>query len=482
MKKLMIFSFVILLSVSACDLSRLNENIKQPTNAPASALFLNAQFQLGRFIQRTNVNSGIFKLWSQYWTTTTYTAEPDYNIADRTIADNDWDILYHDVLETLKQAEKSVNEQNPQTPDAKSVKQNKLGSITVMKVLAYSKLVDIFGNVPFTKALKSNIPNPSYDDAKTIYNALIDSLNKAIGNFDTNNHGFNDPQTYYKGNITKMKKFANSLKMRLGITIADVEPTKAKKAVLTASPHAFMSNDDNAMIPFTATFPHTNPVWIALVHSGRHDYLPTKAFLGRLNDRKDPRRAKWFTKKDGKYKGGKYGFQNQFGSYSHATDLIKKKDRPGMIMSYAEVEFIRAEAAARNWNIPGSAASHYDKAITASMKYWGVDQSDITNYLGRADVAYTTAAGPWRKKIGVQKWFALYLQGLEAWTEVRRLDYPELKAPNHGKAVTIGQLPSRFTYPVSEQTENEANYKKAASAIGGDKLTTKIFWDVRGTY
>jgi len=487
MKKLIIISIAIVLTAGACNLSRLNQNIKQPTPASAGAnaagpLYLNAEYQFGRFIHRTNVNIEIFKLWSQQWTTTTYTEEPDYNITDRGIPGNDWNILYHNVLESLSKAESILRSQNPSTASAKTVKKNKIASINIMKVLAYSKLVDIFGYAPYTKALNSKYPNPPYDSGKSIYNALIDSLNTAINNIDTNASGFDDSQTYYGGDMKKIMMFANSLKMRLGITIADAEPSKAKKAVTSASPHAFHSNADNAMIPFTSTPPHTNPVWIALVQSGRHDYLPSSAFMDRLNARNDPRRSIWFTKINGKYKGGKYGFKNTYGDFSHASDLVTKKDRPGMIMSYSEVEFIRAEADARGWNVGGSAASHYKEAIKANMERWGISMSKFNNYYNQKSVDYTTASGNWKQKIGLQKWFALYLQGLQAWTEVRRLDYPQLKAPNNGKAITIGQLPSRFTYPVAEQTENQDHYNKAAKAMGGDKLTTHIFWDTMGTY
>lgn len=85
-----------------------------------------------------------------------------------------------------------------------------------------------------------------------------------------------------------------------------------------------------------------------------------------------------------------------------------------------------------------------------------------------------TAAGTYKQKIGTQKWIALYNRGFEAWTEWRRLDYPVLTAP----ADALSDIPVRYTYPVQEQNLNTANYDDAVSAIGSDKVTTKIFWDV----
>jgi hypothetical protein len=143
------------------------------------------------------------------------------------------------------------------------------------------------------------------------------------------------------------------------------------------------------------------------------------------------------------------------------------------LLDYVEVEFYLAEAAARGWTVGGTAAEHYDKAITASMEYWGVDAADITLYLARPDVAYATATGTYKEKIGVQKWLALYNRGFEAWTEWRRLDAPVLVAPANALSV----IPVRFTYPVQEQNLNGTNYASAATAIGGDKVDTKLFWD-----
>ena len=88
-------------------------------------------------------------------------------------------------------------------------------------------------------------------------------------------------------------------------------------------------------------------------------------------------------------------------------------------------------------------------------------------------MAYATAAGDWKQKIGTQKWIALYNRGFEGWTEWRRFDYPVLVAPP--QAVT--DIPIRLSYPVQEQTLNAASYNAAAAAIGGDDVRTRLFWD-----
>ncbi|HYW34814.1 MAG TPA: SusD/RagB family nutrient-binding outer membrane lipoprotein [Balneolaceae bacterium] len=479
MKKLILISFALVLTLGACDLSSLNTNKKEPASVPAGPLFANAQYEYGNFIHSMDQNVNIFELWVQHYVETTYVEESDYNITDRAIAGTVWGTFYENILNNLKQAKANVRQESAATPTEQAVKQNKIATINVMNVLAYSELLNIFGNIPFTKALDRNNPSPSYDDAKTVYSAIMDTLNTAIGNLNASASTF-DSDLYYGGNTGEWIKFANSLKMRLGMTLADVEPSQARQAVVSASPNAFQSNNDNAMIKFTTTYPHTSPIYNALVYSGRHDYLPSTVFMNTLNSLNDPRRYRWFTQHNGQFVGADIGQAYQ--DFSHTSALVKQIDLPGMIMGYPEVEFIRAEARARGWKVGGTIAGHYNNAIRANMQRWGVPQDSINAYMSQPSVVYATADGPWRKKIGIQKWIALFQEPLQAYTEVRRLDYPELIAPDKGVARRIGQLPSRFTYPISEQNRNTANYNQAAQAIGGDKLTTKLFWDTMGIY
>ena len=126
--------------------------------------------------------------------------------------------------------------------------------------------------------------------------------------------------------------------------------------------------------------------------------------------------------------------------------------------------------------VGGTEVSHYNAAIKSSMDDWGVSSSDTSTYLAQPSVAYSTATGNWKQKIGEQAWLALYNRGFESWTSFRRLDFPALLAP----ATTFNNIltvPTRYSYPSAEQTLNFDNYTSASSAIGGDKLTTKIFWD-----
>src|SRR5699024_9473751 len=117
-------------------------------------------------------------------------------------------------------------------PD-EAVKANKQAMIEVMQTLIYSKLVDIFGNVPYQEALNPLV-QPSYDDAHTIYTSIIDSLNTALGNITVGASAFGSADVYYGSDMAKWKMFANSLKLRLGMMLADVDNAAAKTIVESA--------------------------------------------------------------------------------------------------------------------------------------------------------------------------------------------------------------------------------------------------------
>jgi hypothetical protein len=258
--------------------------------------------------------------------------------------------------------------------------------------------------------------------------------------------------------------------------LSDVNSATAKTIVESAAAGTFASSSDNAMFAYLDAPPNTNPVWVNLVQSGRKDFVAANTLVDKMQALNDPRVPFYFTT-DGSgsaYSGGIYGSSNNFASYSKPADRITEPAFEAFFMTYAEVEFFKAEAIERGYSVGGTAAGHYDNAITASMEYWGVDAADIATYLARADVNYATAPGTYKQKIGTQKWIALYESGFESWCEWRRLDSPTLAAPPDAVSV----IPLRYTYPVSEQNLNSANFEAASSAIGGDAVATKLFWDM----
>jgi hypothetical protein len=475
MKKLKLSSIIlstVLLAMSCTKgLTDLNSNPKKPAAVAAATLFANAEVGVTDNLTSTDVNLNIFRLLSQQWTETTYPDESQYDLSTRNIPQSWWHALYRDVLADLGECKKIVTED---ATLAAGVKKNQLAQIDIVSVYTYSVLVATFGNIPYTDALNVDNLSPKYDDAKTVYENLLDRLDADIAALDVASESFGASDILYKGDVAAWKKFANSLKLRMGMILVDANTARAKKAVEEAAPNAFTAAEESAIFAYSTIPPNTNPLWVDLVQSGRLDFVGANTLIDTLNALNDPRRPFFFGEAPGGgYKGGTYGASNDYSSFSPVGNLLRAKDFPSVWIDYTEVEFLRAEAIERGFTVAGAAAVHYTNAVTASIVSWGGTPAQAATYLANPRVNYATATGGWKGKIGVQKWFALYNRGFEAWTEWRRLDYPQLVAPEEA----LSDIPVRFPYPVSEQNLNKINYDAASSAIGGDEVTTKLFFD-----
>ena len=482
MKKILTF-LTILLIFSACKkLETLNVNSKDPTSVTGESLFTGAQKNLFDQMTTPNVNFNIWRMFTQQWTETTYLDEANYDIITRPIPGNHWNILYRDVLKDLNQSAKNIQGTSYPDPDP-AIKKNRLAIVEIMTVYTWSILVETFGNIPYTQALNVNNVTPVYDDGLTVYKDLISRLNTAIGNLNPAWGSLGDADNMYHGNVAGWLKFANSLKLRMGLLLADIpsEAAFVKTTVEAAAPGVISSNGDNAKLVYLSAQPNTNPVYDNLVASGRNDFVAANTLVDAMNTLEDPRREFYFTLVDTSstgtpklaYVGGIYGLSNNFYTYSHVANKIETPSFEAMIFDYGETELLLADAVERGFSVSGSAEEHYNAGITASMNYWGCADSTIAKYLADPRVAYTTAPGTFKEKIGMQMWYELYNRGFESWTEWRRFDYPVLVAPPEATSV----IPLRLTYPTSEQTLNGANWAAAGAAIGGDDVGTKLFWD-----
>jgi hypothetical protein len=481
MKKILIISFIPLLVLTACrkNLTDINVDPKAPQIVASDALFTNAQHELTNTLTSSNVNLNIFRLVDQYWQEVTYTDESNYDLNQRSIPQNMWNSLYRDVLEDLERSKELIPGDVPPPLDAASLaifQKNKTTMADILEVYTYYYLVTTYGNIPYTEALKiDETTAPKYDDQKEVYYALLDRLDVDIAALDDSQEGFGAADVVYGGNIDQWILFANSFKLKMGITIADFDDAKAKSVVESAvAAGVFASNADNASFAYLSGPPSTNPVWVDLVQSGRKDFVAASTIVDAMIPLNDPRMPYYFTPDfAGGHSGGTPGESSNYTTFSKPGDQIIKPDCPALLLSYAEVEFDLAEAVERGYSVGGTAMEHYNNAITASILYWGGTNINATAYLAQASVNYLTATGTYRQKIGIQKWIALYNIGWDGWTEIRRLDYPQIIAP----ASALSDFPVRYTYPVNEQNLNKANYDAASAAIGGDMVTTKLFWD-----
>lgn len=460
------------------DITRFNEQTKKAAEVPGETLFSFATHRYVRALATPNVNRNVFRFTVGYWAATTYQDEPNYDFVTRNIPGNIWTPLYRDVLSNLQEAKQLITEeQDPNLTDA--IRKNKLAQIDIMAVNAWYFLVTTFGNIPYSEALKldEEIFFPKYEDAQTIYSDLLTRMQANVEALNPAARGITDGQDLiFGGDVAKWKAFGNSLLLRMAMTIADADAGKAKSIFEAANAGAF-GEGEAAMFEFLANPPNTNPLWEDIVESGRQDYVAGRPLLTQLVAKNDPRLDDYFrVNNDGNWVGGVVGSNNTFANTSKPSELFQDPTMPYVIIGYSELEFLRAEAIERGFSIPGSAAEHYANGITASILYWGGTKAEATTYTSRTDVAYATAPGDWKQKIGYQKWIALYGNPVQSWIEIRRLDHPNESVLPEPAAAKSG-FPNRLPYPQSEQSLNPDGYASGAQAIGGDKLETKLWWD-----
>jgi hypothetical protein len=508
MKKIFKVFFLPLFILTACvdSLDDYNIDQKRASTATPETLYTAAVKSLMDIITTPNVNSNNYRLYVQHWSTTQYLEEPRYVLTSRLIPQNFWDALYRDVLADIKEAKKILE---ADLLINAGVKKNQMAQLGIIEAYTWIALVNTFGDVPYTQALDPDLPLPAYDDAETVYLESLELLDNSVAALDPAFAGFGTGEIFYasKAAATRIPawiKLGNSLKLKLAMYLVDNPDTKAvaEAAVAEAAVNVFTSNTDNARFPYISTPPNNNPVSANLNLSlqSRRDFVGAKPFIDYLQDSvgytadpsdteiDDPRTKFFFNPKTngGGYVGGAYGYTNNpVADYSEISDKVKATTFEALLIDYSEVAFLLAEAIERGIVTTGSAEEQYNNAIEASILYWGGTQGEVDTYLLQPNVAYSTAKGNWKRKIGMQKWIALYNRGWDAWNEWKRLDYPTLVTPNNATPPPNQtappqdlQIPVRMIYPINEQTLNGSNRAAAAAKIGGDEATTKLFWDV----
>jgi hypothetical protein len=477
--KRIIFLILPIVLMTACveSLDDWNVDQKKASAVPPKTLFTNATKSMIDIITTPNVNSNNFRMFVQYWATTTYLDEPRYNMTQRLYSQNQWYAAYRDALSDLNEAKRLINED---AITAAEIKNNQLALVEIMEVYSWNFLVNTFGDIPYTEALDSDNLLPAYDDAATVYADLLVRLDAAIAKLTPTATSFGSADVIYGGNAAKWVLFANSLKLKMGMLLADVDNAKAKTLVEQAfQGGVILANADRARFPYISAPPNNNPVSANLnkQFTSREDFVVTSTIVDAMKLRNDPRLPQYFTPVGTDYIGGKYGFSNPYANYSHVSAKNIDPTFEGLFIDASEVEFLLAEAVERGYSVTGTAEEHYNNGITLSITYWGGTAAEATAYLAEPTVAYTTATGDWKEKIGTQKWIALNNRGWDAWVEWRRLDQPVLLPPSGPSIPTALSIPTRMIYPVIEQTVNGDQWTTAAGRYNSDSPNAKLFWD-----
>jgi hypothetical protein len=332
---------------------------------------------------------------------------------------------------------------------------------------------------------------PAFNTQQEVYTTLLEDLERANTLFDPAKPLIYGTELLYSNsaddiedgnNIKKWQKFCNSLHLRLLLRIskrAEMNSLSKLSAMINdpVTYPVFTSNEEAAILKISGIEPNVSPWGRAI------DFTTFRAagefFINNLNDFNDPRRTVFNTQartKDGSanigYKGipsAYVGSDSQF-DYLPSNHNIALATAPmvSVIMTYAEVEFIKAELAQKGV-IASDAKAHYEAGVKAAIEQWGAEVP--SGYFDTPAAAYDGTF----ERIMLQKYYALYFNDYQQWFEYRRTGFPVL--PKTDAMLNDKKVPVRFEYPVVVQTNNAANYARAVESMGGDDINTKVWWE-----
>lgn len=389
---------------------------------------------------------------------------------------------------------------------------NLLAASRIWKAYIFSRLTDLYGDIPYSQAGKGYteaIYKPVYDTQQSIYFDLLKELDEAAVSFDASKATFGQADLIYGGNIAPWQKFAYSLMLRLAMRMTKVDPANAelwaKKAIAGG---VILDNADIAKVNgYVATGQdiNKNPLALNMLNS---DYIQANGtsnteggkfqdvFINSLKANQDPRLAVLSVV----YVNGRAdttaaiqkGMSAMLGSkpsdfvtYSEPNQrTILQLNSPYLLLTNAETNFLLAEAALRGWYTANSAAALYENGITASMQQWAmfgpagvISPTQTSTYIKyhKLSVSATTAAQ--MEQIYNEFWVGVYPNSQEVFATYRRTGYPALVPNNYVGNATGGKIFRRMEYPITEQNLNGENYNAAVARQGPDDFLTRIWWD-----
>lgn len=473
-KSRLVFAALLLMALPSCeDVTMLNIDPNNPTAVPAANLLTQAQFTLYNSQHATGLNAGWGLLMVQQWAENEY-ADGSRYVVDANSFNGSWSTFYTGVLNELKVAGDIITA-DENVPAG--IKTNQLAIIDILTADAFHTVTDLWGDIPYTEALNAEFPNPSYDSQSSVYASLLSKLDAAVAALNPSSPSFSSGDIIFGGDVSAWKKTGASLLMRMAMRVSDVDAAMAQQYITKAAGYGVItSNDDNALLVFDSSDPNlSNPLWVNNVISNRDDYAVSDVLVNNLEAMGDPRLEVFANPTpSGTIVGMPYGLTDgeAFGlksTTSRPSTKVRSAAQPHVIIDAAEVAFMTAEAIERGF-LPGDAAAAYANGVTFSMEYWGItDAAALESYLE----ANPYIAANWKESIGMQKWVAFYMNGLQGWAEWRRLDYPVLALP---AAAVVSAIPTRLPYPISEDTNNGSALRAVTSDI--NDINGKLWWDV----
>lgn len=385
----------------------------------------------------------------------------------------------------------------------------------VLRCYIFSVLTDLYGDIPYSEALKIDSTKiPKYDTQESVYLALNAKLKEANSLFQEDGLEVNG-DILFGGNITRWKRFANSLRLRLLMRMShrpeylDLIRDEIDSIVSNPATYPIInSNTENAALIYLGSYPNNHP--LNETYKTRDDHRVSKTLVDAMYNPNKHDHPDWriVVYAETPQAGGYWiGLPNGMTSARAAAYLgngikrtsmlgeyFRSATAPGMFMSRAEVCFLLAEAKFRGLLTfgPETAQYYYEMGVQESYRQYATeiiekvpiyydDYVGVSLSIDNFSTDYLSRDGSWEtgkelEKIYTQKWIAMFDQGLQAWFEWRRTGYPQLTPAIDG--LNDGKIPQRLRYPSDEYSRNRNNLTTAVERQGSDDLNTRVWWDV----
>jgi Susd and RagB outer membrane lipoprotein len=397
----------------------------------------------------------------------------------------------------------------------------------VVWVLGFHRVTDYWGPIPYFKAGQPG-KSVSYDSQDKVYDDFFKKLSSSSailkGKLSEKPYGSFD--LIYGGDANKWYKFTNTLRLRLALRIAKVDPTRAKsEAEAAVAAGVLESSAEDALIIRSLKGDDNNGLSRM---SDWNEFRMSASMESVMKGYKDPRMSVYWLPNNatginpngtGEYDGLRNGLTpTQLTEPANAPTanakvgkrwssmnfggIDKFLETPQNIMCAAEAFFLRSEGAVLGWNMNGTSKSLYEKGIAESMKQWGIaDAAAIAAYvnspnvpvapndflkspaISKAPIKFADDAATQKEQISIQKWLALFPDGTEAWADNRRSRdfklYPVANSENADLPDPTKGYIRRIPFLLSEKQNNKAGVETGVPLLGGggDKITTPLWWD-----
>jgi hypothetical protein len=472
MKKLILtFTGISLLLISCEKLVDINNNPNSPENA-------NPQFLLSNALSEASDNQAYWG-WHAGNFLSQHTSNLEFLPVDRYDLGNNeglWNETYR-LMNDLQDISQSEEGNDSYTAVA-----------YILKAHQASLLTDLWTDVPYADALKGESEEnftPAYNTQQEIYTSsggILDLLEKSVDILTTST-GVIEGDIMFAGDKDSWIKFANSLRIRYLLRISAKQSVNIEMQSIVDDGMIFLDNSDNAEVPYLSSAP--NQWTIFNEREGRYvDVRMSTSAETILTSLNDPRMEVYY-KPTVNSNGGTLAYtgipnglsrDNQNAYDLNDVSLLGSflRDQPDGVkasfMTYAELQFCLAEAASKGI-ISGMPTTYYNSAIQASFDYYNVTAP--AGYFSTTAVLLDGTNDI--EKIMTQKWIASFMNGYEAWIDIRRTGYPTLTVAQDN--INNNVYPVRYVYPTTEQAVNGSNYSTAVTNIGGDNYNSKGWWE-----